>query len=73
MAYKIIKAIINIIIFFIIAIPFLVFREKTEFLLDNKFDFLVNIFILMIYLVITSPINCFLDIKIKKRFKNVRR
>lgn len=73
MLHKNLKAIIHVITFVAIAIIVSIFREKLDFLMHNKFDFLIDIFIFMIYWIITTSIDCFLDIKNKKKFKSLRR
>lgn len=70
MSHNNLKAIIHVITFVAIAIIVSIFREKSDFLMHNKFDFLIDIFIFMIYWTITTSIDCFLDIK---KFKNLRR
>lgn len=63
------KITINIVIFAIICITIFVLREKYEIMLNVKYDELIELFICVIYFVISFPINCLIDRKKVKRKK----
>lgn len=65
---KQLKMILNVIVLLILLTVVLILQQKSGVLLDSKYDFLWEIFIAVMYWIITAPINCLLDTKKKNKF-----
>lgn len=65
--------IINFIVFCFVFITVFLLQQKTEFLLDSNYDFLIALLISSIYLLISTPVNCWLDNKTKNKSKRKSR
>lgn len=63
------RYIVNIVIYCLIFFTILFLQQKTEFLLDSNYDFLIALLISSIYLLISTPVNCWLDNKTKNKSK----
>lgn len=63
---KLFKSIINVIIGIIVFAVVIILRETYSIMLDTKYDIIVCLLIYGIYIIISYPINCFLDKKSKK-------